>query len=62
MQQHARHSEQEFENCAELLEKQYSTCMMVLVASMGMSRIRKDAAAAEATTVFNPTFNPAVNS
>lgn len=62
MHQQARHTEQRFEDCAEHLEKQHSTCMMVLVASMGMSRILKDAAAAEATTVFNPTFKPAVNS
>ena len=38
------------------------TCMMVLVASTGMSRILKEAAEAEATSVFSPMFRPAVDS
>ena len=36
------------------------TCMMVLVASMGISSILKDAAAAEAARVLKPTFRLAV--
>ena len=38
------------------------TCMMVFVASMGISAIRNVAADAEATRVLRPTFRCAVDS
>lgn len=56
----AMYIEQRCGDCMKLQQKQHNTCMMVLVASMGMRNILKDAAAAEATTVFTATFSPEV--
>lgn len=54
-------SHQEAEDNAALdLLTEHVTCMMVLVASIGMRTMRKDAAAAEATRVLKPTFRWAV--